>query len=119
MRQLREELATLLQRHHSHVERLADVPGLGVHSAQPIIAEVGPTAATFPRARHLASWVGVWPGTEHSADVNASARCPNGNRQMRRVLNEAANAAVKYQGSIFQILSRRYVARLGHRQRSA
>src|SRR5262249_43635069 len=35
---------------------------------------------------------------------------------MRRILNQAANAAVKYKGSIFQLLYRRYVLRLGHNQ---
>lgn len=35
---------------------------------------------------------------------------------MRRLLHQAANAAVKYKGSIFQILYRRYVVRLGHNQ---
>jgi hypothetical protein len=34
---------------------LAEIPGLGVDSAQQIIAEVGATAATFPSSRHLAS----------------------------------------------------------------
>src|SRR5262249_30151871 len=33
-----------------------------------------------------------------------------------RILNQAANAAVKYKGSLFQILYRRYVPRLGHNQ---
>jgi hypothetical protein len=35
---------------------------------------------------------------------------------MRRILNQAANAAVKLKGSIFEILYRRYVPRLGHNQ---
>lgn len=116
MRQLDHDLADLLRPHHDHVARLAEVPGLGVDSAQQIIAEVGPTAATFPSAGHLASWVGVCPGTEESADVNQSPRSPKGNRQMRRLLNQAANAAVRYKGSTFQILYRRYVPRLGHQQ---
>lgn len=116
LRQLDQELADLLRPHHHHAERLAEVPGLGVDSAQQIIAEVGPTAATFPAPRNLASWVGVCPGTEQSADVNQSPRSPKGNRQMRRLLNQAANAAVRYKGSVFQILYRRYVARLGHQQ---
>jgi len=116
MRQLDQDLADLLRPPHDHVERLADVPGLGVDSAQQIIAEVGPTAATFPAARQLASWVGVCPGTEESADVNESPRSPKGNRQMRRLLNQAANAAGKYKGGVFQLLYRRYVPRLGHQQ---
>ena len=47
LQQLDEELAQLLRVHQDAVERLAAVPGLGVDSAQQIIAEVGPTAATF------------------------------------------------------------------------
>ena len=38
-------------------------------------------------------------GTEESAGKNHSHRCPKGNRQMRRVLNQAANAAVKAKGT--------------------
>ena len=43
-------------------------------------------------------------------------RCPKGNRQMRRVLNPAANAAVKAKGTIFAVVYRRIVPRLGHAQ---
>jgi transposase len=96
------------------VQRLAAVPGLGVDSAQQSIAEMGPTATTFPTAKHLASWVGACPGHDESAGINHSRRSPSGNRQMRRVLNQAANAAVKTNGSIFELLYRRYVTRLGH-----
>jgi len=116
LQQLDEELAALLRVHQDAVQRLAAVPGLGVDSAQQIIAEVGPTATTFPTAKHLASWVGACPGHDESAGINHSRRSPSGNRQMRRVLNQAANAAVKTKGSIFELLYRRFVARLGHAQ---
>lgn len=112
--QLDQEIAGLLRQHQDAVERLAEVPGLGVDSAQQIIAEVGATAATFPAAKNLVSWVGACPGEEESAGVNYSKRSPKGNRQMRRILNQAANAAVKRKGSIFEILYRRFVPRLGH-----
>jgi hypothetical protein len=49
--------ATLLHPHQDAVQRLAEVPGFGVDSAQQIIAEVGPTAATFPSEKCLSSWV--------------------------------------------------------------
>ena len=109
-------MAALLSHHHDAVHRLAEVPGLGVDSAQQIIAEVGATAATFPSAKHLASWMGACPGTEESAGKNYSHRCPKGNRQMRRVLNQAANAAVKAKGTLVAIVYRRLVPRLGHGQ---
>jgi hypothetical protein len=51
---------------------------------------------------------------EESDRVNRSKRSPKGNRQMRRILNQAANAAVKHKGSIFEIVYRRLVLRLGH-----
>jgi transposase len=114
--QLDQEMADLLRPYQDQVQRLAEVPGLGVDSAQQIIAEVGVTAATFPSERDLSSWVGACPGDNESAGVSQGHRSPKGNRQMRRLLNQAANAAVKYKGSIFQILYRRYVPRLGHNQ---
>jgi len=116
IRQLDQEMASLLGAHQEAVERLAEVPGLGADSAQQIIAEVGPAAATFPSAKQLASWVGACPGAEESAGVNHSNRSPRGNRQMRRLLNQAANAAVRTKGSIFELLYRRLVSRLGHAQ---
>ena len=114
--QLDQELATLLHPHQDAVQRLAEVPGFGVDSAQQIIAEVGPAAATFPSAKCLSSWVGACPGDEESAGVSYSHRSPKGNRHLRRLLNQAANAAVKVKGSIFEIIYRRCVPRLGHNQ---
>ena len=114
--QLNLELASLLHQHQDAVQRLAEVPGLGVDSAQQIIAEVGPAAATFPSEKSLSSWVGACPGDEESAGVNYSHRSPKGNRHMRRVLNQCANAAARTKGSIFEIVYRRSVPRLGHNQ---
>ena len=54
--QLDQQMADLLAEHHDAVQRLAEIPGLGVDSAQQVIAEVGATAATFPSPKHLASW---------------------------------------------------------------
>ena len=67
-------------------------------------------------AKHLSSWVGACPGDDESAGVSHSHRSPKGNRQMRRLLNQAANAAVKTKGSIFELAYRRLVPRLGHAQ---
>jgi transposase len=55
-----------------------------VDSAEQVIAEVGPTAASFPK--HLSSWVGACPRDEESAGVSQSHRSPKGNRQMRPIL---------------------------------
>ena len=114
--QLEREMADLLASHQDQVQRLTEVPGLALNSAQQILAEVGATAATFPSERNLSSWVGACPGNNESGGVSRRHRSPKGNRHMRRILNQVANAAVKYKGSPFEILHRRHVPRLGHNQ---
>jgi transposase len=92
------------------------MPGLGVDSAQQIMAEVGAMAARFPSAKQLSSWVSACPGDEEIGGVSKSHRSPKGNRHMRRILDQSANAAIKVKGSIFEIVYRRLVPRLGHKQ---
>jgi transposase len=111
---LNRHIASALQPYQQAVTRLAQVPGFGVDSAQQVIAEVGPTAESFPSPAQLSSWVGVCPGRQESAEVSKSNRSPKGNRAMRRLLCLAANSAVKTKGSVFQTLYRRLVPRLGH-----
>jgi hypothetical protein len=71
---------------------------------------------TFPSDKQLCSWVAVCPGDNESGGVNYSHRSPKGNRQIRRILNQAANAAARTKGSIFEIVYRRQVTRMGHNQ---
>jgi transposase len=111
---LEKSTAEGLRQHQDSVRRLSEVPGLGADSAQQIIAEVGPEAAAFPSPEQMSSWVGCCPGREESAEVSVSDRSPKGNRHMRRILTQAANAAVKAKGSVFELLYRRLVARMGH-----
>src|SRR4029077_4274400 len=113
---LHTSIADGLRGYQDAVLRLAEVPGFGIDSAQQVIAEVGPAAAVFPSAEQLSSWVGTCPGREESAEVSKNNRSPKGNRMMRRVLNQVANAAVKSKGSLFQTVYRRLVVRLGHNQ---
>jgi transposase len=111
---LNDMIAQAMKPHQEAVMRLAEVPGLGVDSAQQIIAEVGVQASTFPSAAELTSWVGTCPGKDESAEQNHSSRSAKGNKYLRRVLNQAANAAVKNKGSYFQVVFRRLLPRLGY-----
>jgi transposase len=111
---LDKSIAAALQSHEEVVQRLAEVPGYGVHSAQQVIAEVGPRAATFPSAEQMSSWVGTCPGREESAGISKTDQSPKGNRAMRRILNQVANAAVKSKGTVFEAVYRRLKPRLEH-----
>jgi transposase len=52
-----------MRTHQDAVVRLSELPGLGVDSAQQIIAEIGPGAESFPLAGQLASLGGSVPRT--------------------------------------------------------
>jgi transposase len=112
--ELDQELAALLEPCQPAVQRLAEVPGIGPDMAQQIITQIGPEAAVFLSAKHLASWIGVCPGREESAEESKSNRSPKGNRTLRRLLNQAAHAAVRVKGSIFELTFRRLAPRLGY-----
>lgn len=116
MERLNRMIAQAMKEHEDAVVRLAEVPGFGADSAQQIIAEVGPEAATFDSAAQLTSWAGTCPGKEESAEQNSSSRSAKGNKYLRRVLTEVAQAAIKANGSHYQIVFRRLLPRLGYKQ---
>lgn len=107
-------VAQELKKHENAIIRVAEIPGFGVDSAQQLIAEVGAEAETFPSAGAFSSWVGICPGSNVSAEQNHSSRSPKGNRFVRKILTQAAQAAVKKKGSHFQSLFRRFLPRLAY-----
>ena len=113
MEEVSAELTRSLEQHTAAIERLCEIPGVGVSAAEQILAEVGPTAATFPTQAHLSSWAGLCPGREESAGVSQSNTCPKGNRSLRRILSQVAWSAVRMKNSFFQCLFRRLTPRLG------
>jgi len=112
--QLGQMTATALKTDEQAVIRLAQVPGFGVASAQQMIAEAGVDAEAFASAGEFASWSGICPGSDVSAEENHSSRSPKGNRYVRRILTEAAQAAVKKKGSHFQNVFRRFLVKQGY-----
>jgi transposase len=78
------------------VDRLDEIPGVGVTAAQVIIAEVGVDMSRFPTAAHLASWARFAPGVKESAGKRkGTGATGHGNRYLARALGEAAVAAGK------------------------
>jgi transposase len=103
-----------LSQHQDAVARVAELPGFGADSAQQIIAEVGPDAETFPSAGAFSSWAGVCPGSNISAEQNHSSRSAKGNRFVRRILTQAAQAAVRTKRCHLQSVFRRLLPKLGY-----
>lgn len=75
------------------LERLLTIPGVGIRTAQVIVAEVGIDTSHFPSADHLAAWAGLVPGQNESAGKRKPARVRPGNKSLRNAFVEAARAA--------------------------
>jgi transposase len=109
----RKWLGEMPREHASVLRRLGQVPGIDLFAAQKILAAVGPEAEAFPSGANLASWVGVGPGRNESAEHSAGNHCRKGYRPLRALIVQIAWAAVKTKGSFFQELFRRWVPRMG------
>jgi len=79
----------------SAIARLDEVPGIGRHGAQLIIAEVGLDMTRFPTAGHLASWAKLCPRTIQSGARSRGGKTGKGNPYLKGLLGEAAAAAAK------------------------
>jgi transposase len=77
------------------VARLDEITGIGPHTAQVLIAELGLDMAQFPTAGHLVSWAKLSPRTIQSGTRTRSGKTGKGNRYLRGALGEAATAAAK------------------------
>jgi transposase len=85
---------------------LESIPGVGRHSAEVILAEIGADMSIFPSEGHLASWAGMCPGQRESAGKRGSAKTRKGSKWLRAGLIESARRAARLKGTY---LSERYL----------
>lgn len=110
---LESQIAQCLKPQQDAIQRLCEIPGTSIAAAHQIIAELGPHAEACPSAAQAASWVGVCPGLHESAGQSSSHASPFGNRAMRRIITQVAWGAVRTKDSFFQVLFKRWAARMG------
>jgi transposase len=109
---INELLALLMKEHVVTLHRLGKMPGVDLHAAQELLAEIGPGAAAFPSGGQLASWVGICPGSQESAGICYSHRSAKGNRYLRRLLCQIAWAAIHVKDTFFSSLFHRLKPRV-------
>jgi transposase len=79
----------------SAAQRLAEIPGIGLSSAQAILAEVGLDMTRFPTAAHLTSWSRLTPRTIQSGSTSRSTKTGKGNPYLKGALGQAAATAAR------------------------
>ena len=97
-------------------EKLDAIPGIDRKSAQCLLAEIGVNMDQFPSAAHLCSWAGMCPGNHQSAGKRHSGRTQQGNRWLRRTLNQCAQAAARTKRSYFKAQCERLSRRRGRKR---
>jgi transposase len=93
------------------VERLDEIPGVGVTAAHVMLAEVGLDMTRFPTAAHLCSWARFAPGIRESAGKRKGrGMTGHGNPYLAAALGGAAVTAARtdsFLGERYRRLARR------------
>jgi transposase len=76
-------------------EKLDEITGIGIRSAQEIIAEIGVTMDAFPTAAHLVSWAKFAPIDQQSAGKNKGASTGKGNPWLAATIGESVAALAR------------------------
>jgi len=93
------------------IEVMDRVPGIGLRTAESMIAELGTDMSPWPSHRHCASWAKICPGNNQSGGKRRSAGTGHGNPWLRHTLIEAARAAVRTKDSYMGAQYRRLKGR--------
>jgi transposase len=93
------------------IARLMTIPGVGLRTAQVIVAEAGGDMTRFATAARLAAWAGLAPGDNESAGKRKKAATRKGNQHLKTAMTESAWAAARTRsrpGARFRRLAHRF-----------
>lgn len=120
---LEEEIAAYSNRikdqmsaYQKQLERLETIGGVGLRSAENLLAEIGPDMDQFPTDDQLISWGALCPGKDKSGGKQRSSKTPKGNKWLKRALTEAAWAASHEKNSYLAALYKRLSPRRGKKR---
>jgi len=95
------------------VKALDIMPGIGIISAEQIIAETGTDMSNFRNQHAFSNWIGVAPGNNESAGKRKSGKTTCGNKTLKSTLTQCAKGAVKNKKTFFSAQYSRIVSHRG------
>ena len=98
------------------VEMLTCIPGIKEPAARLILAEISNDLSSFPNSEHFASWASVCSGNNESARKSRNAHAAKGNRHLRSILIECAQAVGISKSGPLRQRFQTFKERRGHRR---
>lgn len=93
--EIEQELFRRSRPYDKAIKHIATIPGITELSAVFILSEIGADMSVFESAQHLASWAGLTPANNESANKKHSTRCSKAGQYLKPLLIQCALAAVK------------------------
>jgi transposase len=104
--------ASLSAEQKTAVAALDAIPGIGIVSAEQIIAETGTDMSHFRNQHAFSNWSGTAPGNNESAGKRKSGKSTHGNKTLKSTLTQCAKSSVKNKSTFF---SAQYARLASHR----
>lgn len=105
--------ASLTDEQNAAVTALDKIVGIGIVSAEQIIAETGTDMSHFRNQHAFSNWIGVAPGNNESAGKRKSGKTVYGNKTLKSTLTQCAKSAKKVKASFFCAQYNRLVSHRG------
>ena len=112
---IENELIQAMAPYQKSWELLQTIPGIDAIGAAMLIALLGTDMSQFGGMQQLCSWAGMCPGNNESAGKRKSGRTRKGNKLLRQLLCQMANAVCKTE-SQFKSKYQSLVIRRGHKR---
>lgn len=117
--ELDEEVEKRTRPFRAAITLLDEIPGIGQHTAEEILAETGVDMTRFPTPEAFASWARLCPANNESAGRRRNTSTGQGNKWLRTALVEAvlgAARASRAKPNFFAARYSRLAGRLGARK---
>ena len=90
---------------------LLTIPGISDYGCATILSEIGPTIDAFKTDKKLASWAGMCPGSNESADVKRFSHTTQGNNYLKQALVMSVLSVQRAKEETFSLFYQRISSR--------
>lgn len=117
--EIEQELFHRSRPYDKQIKHLATIPGITERSALFLLSEIGTDMSVFESAQHLASWAGLTPANNESANKKHSTRCSKAGQYLKPLLVQCALAAIKSKKQPYYAIKYKRIAKRRGKKKAA